>query len=146
MTFFGGIDCIFTTNCNLDAAQNEFFYSDIIRNSSAGRTCHWLFRSDFNTRSLCLSLTPTTGPASSSTSASGLPLGPTIGISVGVVLLCVAIGSVVLICRRKEANLCFKMTTPQPLPHIGTHIGTINTMNPVALAVDSRSEGVAHWR
>ena len=133
MTFDGGMDCIFTTTCNLDSGVlTRFFNSEIVRNSSAGQTCHRLFRFDFDAQPLCLSLTPTSGPAPSSTTASGLPLGPTIGISVGVVLLGVAIGSVVLICRRKEANLCFKKTTPQPLPHIGT----INTTNPVALAVD----------
>lgn len=66
-------------------------------------------------------MTPTTGPAPSSTTATGLSLGPTVGISVGVVLLGVAIGSVVLICRRKEA-MCFKKKIAPP----NTYVGTIN--------------------
>ena len=129
---FALIAC-FNQGCPTNEGFTLMINRTIVRAASAVRTCHPITNQIQSGRDFCLSLTAFAGPpAPSSTTASGLSLGPTIGISVGVVLLGVAIGSVVLICRRKEANLCFKKTTPQPLPHIGT----INTTNPVALAVD----------
>ena len=93
----------------------------IVRAASAVRTCHPITNQISSERDFCLSLTVAGPPGGQSTSATGLSLGPTVGISVGVVLLGVAIGSVVLICRRKEA-MCFKKKIAPP----NTYVGTIN--------------------
>ena len=73
-------------------------------------------------------MTPTTGPApSSTTTTSGLSLGATVAISAGIVLLGVTISSVVL-CKRKEV-MCFKKKIAPPNTNVGT-------MNPVVAIAD----------